>query len=211
VIGHQWWWEFRYPEFGVTTANELHVPVSSRKLRRPTYLTLHSADVAHSFWVPELAGKTDVIPNRENRLWIEPWESGTYLGMCAEFCGTQHAKMMLRVVVHDEEGFRAWVESQHRPVAAEDGARAGRELFLSTNCINCHTVRDTRADGTFGPDLTHLMSRETLAAGALRNTPADLKAWLRDPDDFKPGCRMPDMQLSDPQLDLLVAYLTTLQ
>jgi cytochrome c oxidase subunit II len=205
VVGHQWWWEFQYPDLGVVTANELHVPA-----RVATYLTLESADVAHSFWVPRLAGKTDVIPNRRNVMWLTPWEPGTYLGQCAEFCGTQHANMLLRVVAHPPEEFQRWVASQRQPAATDPRTASGRQLFEATACVSCHTVHGTDASGTFGPDLTHLMSRETLGAGVAPNSAATLKAWVANPSALKPGVLMPAMKLSEPELDQMVAYLTTL-
>jgi cytochrome c oxidase subunit II len=211
VVGHQWWWEIRYPELGIVTANELHVPVSEPSQRRPTFLKLESVDVAHSFWVPQLAGKTDVIPNRENRMWIEPTQPGTYVGNCAEYCGLQHAHMLLRVIVHPGEEFTKWVAEQKQTSADDPQARAGRDLFFSTSCINCHTVKGTQAAGTFGPDLTHLMSRETLGAGTAPNTAEKLRAWVRDPQTIKEGCNMPNMQLTDNELDQIVAYLLTLK
>lgn len=158
VVGHQWWWEIRYPQLGIVTANELHVPVSEPTKRRPTFLTLESADVAHSFWVPQLAGKTDLIPNRENRMWIEPKQPGTYLGNCAEYCGTQHAHMLLRVITHPPGEFEQWVAAQRQPPVDDPQMRAGREVFFSTSCVNCHAIKGTQARGKFGPDLTHLMS-----------------------------------------------------
>jgi cytochrome c oxidase subunit 2 len=206
VVGHQWWWEFQYPELGITTANELHVPAS-----KATYLTLQSADVVHSFWVPRLAGKTDVIPNRNNEMWFGGAEPGVYVGQCAEFCGTQHANMLLRVYVHTDEQWQAWVKQQQRPAATVAAASKGRDVFLKTACINCHTVRGTVADGRFGPDLTHLMSRDTLGAGVVVNNAENLKAWLDDPDHDKPGVLMPSMKLSDDELEQVVAYLLTLQ
>jgi len=211
VVGHQWWWEIRYPELGIVTANELHVPVSESSRPRPTFLKLESADVAHSFWAPQLAGKTDLIPNRTNRMWIEPKRPGTYLGNCAEYCGTQHAHMLLRVIAHPPGEFEQWVAAQQRPPVEDPQARAGREVFFSTSCVNCHTITGTQARGTFGPDLTHLMSRDTLAAGAAPNTPATLRAWVRDPQALKEGCLMPDMQLADTELDHLVTYLSSLK
>ncbi len=215
VIGRQWWWELRYPSLGIVTANELHVPVSDPEHPSPTFLTLLSADVAHSFWVPRLAGKTDLIPNKVNRTWIDPREPGLYLGQCAEFCGTQHARMLLRVVAHSSEDFERWVESQRAmpvaPDAAVGGASEGRRVFETTACLNCHTVRGTVGDGRYGPDLTHLMSRETIASGAAPNTPETLKTWIRDPSHFKPGVLMPAMQLDEAKLDALVAYLGTLR
>jgi len=211
VVGHQWWWEIHYPDLGIGAANELHVPVSESGKRRLTFLTLESADVAHSFWVPQLAGKTDLIPNRVNRMWIEPKQAGAYLGNCAEYCGTQHAKMRLRVIAHPPEEFARWVASQRRPAAEDQKASAGRDLFFSTSCVNCHAVQGTSAKGTFGPDLTHLMSRETLGSGAAPNNPETLRAWVRNPQAIKEGCLMPDMQLSDQELDQIVTYLSTLK
>jgi cytochrome c oxidase subunit 2 len=211
VVGHQWWWEIRYPTLGIVTANELHVPVSDRTRRLPTVLKLESADVAHSFWVPQLAGKTDVIPNRDNRMWIEPWEPGTYLGQCAEYCGTQHAHMLLRVIVHTPEEFTQWVAAQQQPPVNNPQVHAGRNLFQSTACVNCHAVGGTVADGRFGPDLSHLMSRATLGAGAAVNTPENLRAWVRDPQQLKPGNLMPDMKLTQQELEQVVAYLLTLK
>ncbi len=213
VVGHQWWWEIRYPEVGVVTANELHVPVSDPPGSAPTFLTLESADVIHSFWVPQLAGKLDLIPNKRNRLWIDPHVPGTYVGQCAEFCGMQHAWMLLRVVVHPRADFDAWLSAQRAPAAsaATAAAQAGREVFESQACISCHTVRGTRANGVFGPDLTHLMSRETLGAGVARNDAERLRAWVEDPAALKRGALMPPMKLPPEELDSLVAYLVTLE
>jgi cytochrome c oxidase subunit 2 len=211
VIGHQWWWEFRYPDLGVVTANELHVPVSDPEHRRPTYLRLESADVVHSFWIPQLNGKTDVIPNRANTMWIEPQRAGVFLGQCAEYCGTQHAHMLLRVVAEPPAEFDAWVAAQRGPSAVDVDAAAGRQVFERAACVNCHRVDGTAADGTFGPDLTHLMSRATIGAGVAPNTPAVLRAWVEDPDQLKPGALMPAMKLDAQQIDAIVAYLATLK
>lgn len=211
LVGHQWWWEIHYPDYQVVTANELHIPVSRRERRRPTALTLESADVIHSFWVPQLAGKTDVIPNRANPMWVEPYATGIYLGNCAEYCGTQHAKMLLRVVVESPEEFSRWIASQQEPAAGEASAREGRDLFLKTSCVNCHRVGQTLAIGSFGPDLTHLMSRDTIGAGAAPNTPEQLRAWIRDPQTIKPGCLMPNMQLGENAVGKIVTYLQTLE
>jgi cytochrome c oxidase subunit 2 len=211
VIGHQWWWEVRYPKLGVITANELHMPVSANLSQFPSFLTLLSADVAHSFWVPRLAGKTDLIPGHPNRMWIDPHEPGTYLGNCAEYCGTQHANMLLRVVVESKEDFDKWVEAQKAPAAVVAEANEGRAMFLSLSCVNCHRVAGTTANGEFGPDLTHLMSRQTLAAGVIPNDLAGLKGWIHDPEEIKPGNYMPNMQLNAKELDLVVAYLSTLK
>jgi cytochrome c oxidase subunit II len=210
VVGHQFWWEVRYPKLGIVTANELHVPLSSPNHPMPTYLKLTSADVDHSFWVPELGGKTDLIPNRINEMWIDPLRPGLYLGQCAQFCGVQHAKMLLRVYVDTPEQFAAWVKDQRLPGNQDPQAAVGRHVFETQACMNCHAVSGTAATGRFGPDLTHLMSRATIASGAARNTPQNLRDWLKDPDHFKQGSLMPAMQLSDQQLDELVAYLSTL-
>jgi len=210
VIGHQWWWEIRYPEYGIVTANELHVPASENGEENPTYLKLESADVAHSFWVPQLAGKTDVIPNRENRMWIEPTKPGTYLGNCAEYCGTQHARMLIRVIVHAPGEFDQWVAAQQRDAVGDVQVKAGHDLFFSTSCVNCHTIKGTEAHGKFGPDLTHLMSRETLGSGAALNAPDTLRKWVRNPQRLKEGCYMPDMQITDEEVDQIVRYLRTL-
>ncbi len=211
VVGHQWWWEIRYPELGIVTANELHVPASDGSRRQPTFLKLQSADVAHSFWVSQLAGKTDVIPGRENSMWFEPTQPGTYLGNCAEYCGMQHARMLIRVIVHPPGEFERWVAEQKRAAAEEPSAQDGRRVFFANSCVNCHTIRGTSAQGVFGPDLTHLMSRQTLASGAAPNTPEGLRAWVRDPQKLKVGCLMPNMQMSDVEVDQIVSYLQTLK
>jgi cytochrome c oxidase subunit 2 len=209
VIGHQWWWEFRYSDLKIVTANELHVPLSTMAQPKLTSLTLKSADVAHGFWVPQLAGKTDVIPNRTNRMWIDPKELGIYLGNCSEYCGTQHAKMELRVVVETPEDFQKWVAQQKERAPAPESAD-NQKAFLSSSCIACHTVSGTRALGKTGPDLTHLMSRETIAATEVPMSASALRDWIKDPQRLKPGNKMPTIPLSDTQLDQMVAYLTTL-
>ena len=211
VVGNQWWWEIRYPGLGIVTANELHVPVSDAARPTPTFITLESADVIHSFWVPQLAGKMDVIPGQRNRTWVEPRTPGTYVGQCAEFCGVQHAGMLLTVTVHPKEDFARWVAAQQAVAADVPRVRAGRDVFMSVACISCHTVRGTPGNGLFGPDLTHLMSRATLGAGVAPNTPENLRAWVNDPASLKPGARMPAMKLSNDQLDKIVAYLATLR
>jgi cytochrome c oxidase subunit II len=211
VTGHQFWWEFRYPKLGIVTANELHVPVSDPNHPTPTYLKLMSADVDHSFWVPELAGKTDLIPNRVNELWIDPLRTGVYLGQCAQFCGMEHAKMLIRVYVDTPDGFASWVNNQRQIGNQDSAAQAGRHVFETQSCINCHTVSGTVATGRFGPDLTHLMSRSTIASGIALNNEKNLHDWIKDPDHFKRGCLMPAMQLSDEQIDGIVAYLSTLR
>ena len=211
AIGHQFWWEYRYPALGVVTANELHVPVSDENHPTATFIKLLSADTDHSFWVPRLAGKTDLIPNHPNSMWIDPHEAGLYLGQCAQYCGTQHAKMLLRVYVQPRADFDRWIQEQRQPAAVSDAGSQGQRIFETTACINCHTVAGTVANGHFGPDLTHLMSRDTIAAGAAKNTPENLRQWILNPDAIKPGSLMPAMQLSDQDLDALTAYLETLR
>jgi len=211
VIGHQFWWEYRYPSLKVVTANELHVPVSDPAHPTPTFLTLLSADTDHSFWVPRLAGKTDLIPNHPNRMWMDPHETGLYLGQCAQYCGTQHAKMLLRVYVQTHGEFDRWIQEQSRPAQVSDTASEGQKIFERTACINCHAVEGTTANGRFGPDLTHLMSRDTIASGAAPNTPENLRRWIQDPSVIKPGSKMPAMGLSDPDLDAVTLYLETLR
>jgi len=211
AIGHQFWWEYRFPALNVVTANELHIPVSSPVNPTPTFIKLLSADTDHSFWVPRLAGKTDLIPNRVNSMWIEPTQTGLYLGQCAQYCGTQHAKMLLRVYVQSRDEFDRWIQEQSQPAYVGDAVSVGQKIFETTNCINCHNVAGTVANGRFGPDLTHLMSRETIASGAVPNTPGNLRLWIQNPNALKPGSRMPAMGLSDQELDAVTAYLATLR
>lgn len=210
AIGHQFWWEFRYPQYGFVTANELHVPVSP-KGQIPTHIVLLSADTDHSFWVPRLAGKTDLIPNRRNEMWIDPHDVGHYVGQCAQYCGVQHAKMLLNVMVDSPDDFQKWVAEQKAPAVESEQVAAGRRVFETNACMNCHTITGTDAHGTFGPDLTHLMSRTTIASGAAPNDEKDLKLWVETPDAIKPGCLMPAMQLNQQDVTALVAYLMTLK
>jgi cytochrome c oxidase subunit 2 len=211
AIGHQFWWEFRYPQYGVVTANELHIPVSDLSQPTPTFLRLLSADTDHSFWVPQLAGKTDLIPNRTNEMWMDPGSTGVYLGQCAQYCGTQHAKMLLRVSVDTQKEFADWIREQQKPVASETAESAGKHVFETIACVNCHTIGGTNAKGQFGPDLTHLMSRSTIASGAAENTAENLRVWVANPDAIKPGSLMPAMKLSEADLYALVRYLRTLE
>jgi cytochrome c oxidase subunit 2 len=210
VIGHQFWWEYRYPSLQVVTANELHIPVSDSAHPTPTFLTLLSADTDHSFWVPRLAGKTDLIPNHPNSMWLDPHETGLYLGQCAQYCGTQHALMLLRVYVDSREDFDRWIQRQRQPAQVGRVVSEGQRIFESTACVNCHTIAGTAARGAYGPDLTHLMSRQTIASGAAKNTLGTLIAWIYKPDLMKPGCKMPSMGLSIQQSALVGAYLSTL-
>ena len=215
VIGHQFWWEYRYPKYGFVTANELHVPVSEPSHPVPTWLQLLSADTDHSFWVPRLGGKTDLIPNHPNSMWIDPHETGLFLGQCAQYCGTQHAKMLLRVVVDSQADFDVWARAQQQPAKQDASlspkAGEGRRVFNRTACINCHTISGSVANGRFGPDLTHLMGRATIGSGVIENNGENLRAWIQNPARFKPGVLMPAMNLTDGELDSVTAYMQTLR
>jgi cytochrome c oxidase subunit 2 len=238
VTGHQFWWEFQYPQYGVVTANELHLPLSTPAAPRPAFMKLTSADVIHSFWVPELNGKTDLVPNRTNEMWIDPQKPGLYVGQCAQFCGPEHAKMLLRVYVDTPEQFQQWIAGQRKTqpelntngdavtaagspsgakgINADTGgnqpnAKLGQADFEHQACFACHTVSGTVAFGRMGPNLTHLMSRETLAAGIIANNAQNLKAWIANPDTFKPGSLMPALHLSDRENAEITAYLLTLK
>jgi cytochrome c oxidase subunit 2 len=211
AIGHQFWWEFRYPRLGIVTANELHIPLSDSARPTPTFVKLFSADTDHSFWIPQLAGKTDLIPNHPNSMWMDPHRTGVFLGQCAQYCGTQHAKMLLSVSVDRPEDFEAWVRAQRQPAVEDEKVMAGKRIFETTACINCHQISRTAANGRFGPDLTHLMSRRTIASGVAENTTENLRLWVQNPDAIKPGSLMPAMKLNDADLDALVRYLETLQ
>lgn len=205
ATGHQWWFEFDYPELGVITANELHIPVGV-----PVNVVLKSDDVIHSFWIPQLVGKVDMVPGHNNKTWFTPEEEGLFLGQCAEFCGTSHANMRFRVFVDSQADFNAWVTAQSADTAAASGelAAAGEELFTAKGCAGCHTIRGKQgAVGQTGPDLTHLASRDTIAAGILDNSTEDLKTWLSNPPGVKPGSIMPNLGLSAGDIEQLVAYL----
>jgi cytochrome c oxidase subunit II len=206
LIGRQWWWEVHYPKLGVVTANEIHVPIGE-----VSHIILESADVIHSFWVPQLAGKTDVVPNHRNETWIEPKAEGVFFGNCAEYCGTQHANMLLRVIVESPEDYAKGVANEKAPPVDDPAVAAGKKAFFETSCVNCHTLGSNVATGTFGPDLTHLMSRQTIGAGAAPNDYENLLQWIRDPQVLKPGCLMPDMLLDDQQVIDITDYLSTLK
>jgi cytochrome c oxidase subunit 2 len=212
VTARQWWWEFRYPggapDQEVTTANELHIPAG-----QPVLLELVSRDVIHSFWVPSLHGKRDLIPGHDSTTYIEADHPGLFRGQCAEFCGAQHAKMGFLVIADPPSEFQAWLARQRRAAAAPSTAAAkrGQALFQRGTCPMCHTVAGTLAGATMGPDLTHLGGRQTLGGGSLINRPGHLAAWIRDPHDVKPGNRMPPTPLTGEELQDLVAYLETLQ
>jgi cytochrome c oxidase subunit 2 len=206
VRGWQWWWEFRYPELGVVTANELHLPVG-----RTIVLNLEGPDVIHSFWAPHLGGKRDVVPGRHNRIVLQPDRPGESWGQCAEFCGTSHANMGMRVIVEPPAQFEAWVARQKTAPAEPTGlAVDGKAVFAKSACVGCHTIEGVSA-GVLAPNLTHFGSRSTLAAGMWPNTPDNVAAWVRDPQRLKPGVKMPDLGVTDEQAKALAAYLTGLK
>jgi cytochrome c oxidase subunit II len=211
VTGHQWWWEVRYdasdPDQIITTANEIHIPVNTR-----VQVRLRGADVIHSFWVPQLTGKTDTIPGQVNVSWLEAREPGRYLGQCTEYCGWQHAKMRLEVVAESRGDFERWRAQQLQPAPPPtNGAQArGREL-VEYRCGLCHRVGGTGAGSAVGPDLTHLESRRMIAAGVLSNQPGNVAAWIEDAQAIKPGALMPNQGLSAQELQDVVAYLESLK
>jgi cytochrome c oxidase subunit II len=212
VIGHQWWWEFRYPSLGIITANEAHLPVHQR-----IYFTVNTADVIHSFWVPRLGGKSDLIPNHTNEIILTPYRVGEYYGQCAEFCGLSHANMRMRVFVDSPAQFGRWVGDQRsasrtpEPNEADYAQlHAGMELFEGSLCTTCHAIRGI-SHGPLAPDLTHFGSRTTLAGGTLPNTSEMVAAWIQDPTGLKPGANMPALALSPVQLANMTAYLRSLR
>jgi cytochrome c oxidase subunit II len=212
MTGQQWWWQMQYPAEhgtgGFATANELHIPVG-----RPIIVSLKAGDVIHSFWVPNLHGKKDMLPGITTSIVFRADKPGVYRGQCAEFCGAQHALMAMLVIAEPSERYDAWLQQQAQPARAslDTTAQHGRDVFEKSACAGCHTVRGTSASGTLAPDLTHLMSRQTIAAGVLANTPNNLAAWIRDPHAWKPGVTMPAVPLSDSDLHAVVTWLTTLQ
>jgi cytochrome c oxidase subunit 2 len=212
VTGHQWWWEVEYPDTAasrwITDANELHIPVG-----RPVLVELTARDVIHSLWIPNLGGKKDLIPRYKDTLWFQADTPGVYRAQCAEFCGHQHAKMALHVVAHDSAGFEAWRQRSLALAAVplDSVSRRGQEIFLSGPCAMCHAIAGTPAGSRVGPDLTHLASRRTIAAGTLPNTRGNLAAWIVDPQRIKPGVNMPSIAIPAKDLDALLAYLGTLK
>lgn len=208
VIGHQWWWEARYLRSGVVAANEIHIPVG-----QAMSVQFDSADVLHEFWVPELARKITAIPGHPNHIWIEADTPGTYLGICSEFCGTEHAWMHFLVIAEAPEAFAAWQSAQLRPAAPPTTPQAikGFALFEQAACVSCHAVNGTGAVARVGPDLTHFASRRQIGAGIVDNTPENLRRWLADPQQVKPGAKMPNFKLTDEQLGQLVAYFEDLK
>jgi cytochrome c oxidase subunit 2 len=212
ITGHQWWWEIQYEDAvasrRVVTANELHIPTN-----QPVVLKVTSRDVIHSFWVPSLQGKRDLIPGYTTALWLHASRPGVFRGQCAEFCGIQHAHMALDVVAESDQDFKGWLEAMRQPGRdpPESTARKGRDVFMQARCAGCHTVRGTEAAGQIAPDLTHIAARLTLGAGTLPNTAENLAIWIRDPQRVKPGNQMPPNLLSSDDLHALVAYLETLR
>lgn len=208
AIGHQWWWEIRYPRSGVVTANEIHIPARTR-----INLVARTADVIHSFWVPELNRKIDMIPGQKNRIELYAEASGTYRGQCSEFCGLQHANMAFTVVAEPQRPFEAWLRHEQQPAAAPAGGEAarGEEVFMNSACASCHTIGGTEARGVVGPDLTHVAARTRLAAETIPNRHGYLNSWIRDPQSIKPGNKMPGLELTDPEFRALVTYLSGLR
>jgi len=213
VVGHQWWWEVTYPDTAnpqniVETANEIHVPVG-----RAAFIKMRSDDVIHSFWAPNLDGKKDLIPGHETRTWFRADSAGVYRGQCAEFCGHQHAKMAFFIVAEPRIQFENWLEAQKSEASkpADSLAQEGERVFLSGSCAMCHTISGTSAGSRFGPDLTHLASRRTIAAGTLPNNAGSLAGWILDPQSIKPGVKMPANRLDSRSLRALLAYLETLK
>jgi cytochrome c oxidase subunit 2 len=212
VRGHQWWWEVNYvdpvPGRMVSTANEIHIPVGE-----PVQIVGTSPDVIHSFWIPELQGKKDLVPGHTTSTWLQADKPGIYRGQCAEFCGAQHAKMIAFVIAEPREKFEAWYNSQlDSAQAPTDSVTArGQQVFVENACAVCHTISGTRAGGRLGPPLSHLASRMTIASGALRNTRGNLGGWIVDPQGIKPGAKMPPNNLSPPDLQALLTYLQTLK
>ena len=211
ITAHQWWWEVRYlsdkPSEEFTTANEIHIPVG-----QVVEVKLRGPDVIHSFWVPKLAGKTDVIPGQENQTWLQADHEGVYRGQCGEYCGQQHAHMAFEVIASPPDAYEQWRRKQLQPAQATDSPApdSGQGLF-TTRCGICHTVRGSVAGGILGPDLTHVMSRRAIAADTLPNNTGNLAAWIADPQHIKPGNRMPRLALSGEQLALIRQYVETLK
>lgn len=208
IIAQQWWWQVEYQGLNVITANEIHIPVG-----QPVLLDLRSPDVIHSFWVPQLHGKRDVVPGTVNTFWIQADEPGVYWGECAEFCGVQHAKMQFVVVAESQEAFDAWIQNQQRAAQIPQNPyyEQGLNVFMQSGCAGCHTINGTDAQGKTGPDLTHLGSRLTIAAGALENNKANLGGWVADPQGIKPGNKMPNLNLPAEDFRVLIDFLTILE
>ena len=207
VIGRNWWWEVRYPN-GAVTANEIHIPVG-----RQVEVKLSTADVIHSFWVPQLNVKQDQVPGMDNRISLQADQPGRYRGQCAEYCGLQHARMVFYVDAQPQAEFDQWLAREGAPATEPTSptASAGRDIFLRSSCVGCHTVRGTSAAGTLGPDLTHLASRETIGAGTLPMERGSLSNFVRDAQDAKPGATMPPTEVTPEELSAIVEYLMSLE
>ena len=208
AIGRQWWWDFEFKDLGIKTPNEVYVAQGL-----PTSIDIESADVIHSFWVPQMGGKVDMIPGHVNHIYFVPLKAGTYLGECAEFCGVEHGRMRFLFVVVPPAQYSAWVKRQQKPAAEPTGADAiaGKQVISSVGCGSCHAIRGTTLKGTFGPDLTHFGSRGGIAAYTLPNTPENLLRWIQDPQAVKPQCKMPQIPLPLQQQKQIVAYLEELK
>jgi cytochrome c oxidase subunit II len=204
VTGHQWWWEARYPAEGVRAANEIHIPTGKRLLLR-----LESADVIHDFWTPQLTRKIHAVPGHPNDIWLESDSPGEFLGVCADFCGTQHAQMRFLVVAEAPEAFDSWAKQQVQPItaSADLAAGRGRKIFDQFACINCHAVNGVSTNNAAGPDLTHIAGRKTLGSDLFDNSPDNLARWLKNPQAIKPGCLMPNFGLTDEQARDVTAFL----
>lgn len=214
VIAHQWWWEIRYPQANAVTANEIHLPTGKRMLAH-----LESGDVIHDLWIPEIGRKMDMVPGQPNDVWLEADKVGVYLGACAEYCGVEHARMLIRAIAQPPADYDAWLSAQAKaapPIPTTGNAARGAQIFGQKTCISCHTlngaiINGITANARIGPDLTHVAGRQTLAAGTLENTPANMAKWIKDPQIIKPGSLMPDLQLTDDEVNALVDYMETLK
>jgi cytochrome c oxidase subunit II len=207
VVGHQWWWEFDYPELNIVTATEMRVPVGI-----DVNLDVEAADVIHAFWVPQLGGQLDAVPGHVNHMWFQVSQAGIYHGQCAQFCGAEHAGMQFKVVAESPDQFQAWVKAQQAPVPAMTGiAAAGEQAFLTGACVGCHTIAGTKANGQVGPNLTHFASRQVFAGALFDNTTENVAHWLADPQAMKPYNQMPNLHLSSDQINAMAAYLESLK
>ncbi len=207
VVAHQWWWEIEYPDLKIVTANEMHIPVGVL-----ANLSVESADVIHSFWIPQLGGKVDAVPGQTNHLILSANSADTYRGQCSEFCGEEHAMMLMRAVAEPSADFDVWVKQQQSPPATMSGRAAqGEQVFMSGACVGCHAINGTAANGTFAPNLTHFASRAAFAGDAFPNTPDNVAQWLTDPQKLKHGNNMPNLNLTPDQVEALGAYLANLK
>jgi len=205
ITAHQWWWEARYPSSNVVTANEIHLPVGKKIL-----LKLLASDVIHDWWIPQFGNKMDMVPAQENYLWLDIKQPGDYYGICSEFCGAQHAHMRIKVIAQTQEDYNNWLK-QHQQAATTTTFNSGAQLFMTKTCGNCHRINGTAANGSVGPDLTHLGSRETLLAGLLENNIQNLESWIKHPQQIKPGANMPDFHLDDTTTKAISDYLFSLK